>query len=123
MRIRDQVRRKRWEMRFKNGQTVTIRNHDHPLIRKTGVVVRLLWRDDSAWVRMNEPLPDNLARFPKGDSRRDHILLFPEDCEQTHGTAEDKGEQCIYCGKDSWTCEHFNPEDNKPSETYAEESE
>lgn len=20
---------------------------------------------------------------------------------------DDKGEQCIYCGKDSWTCEHY----------------
>jgi hypothetical protein len=33
-------------------------------------------------------------------------------------TAEDRkeqfGEECAYCGKDSWTCEHFKPEqDNR----------
>lgn len=40
-----------------------------------------------------------IARLDKLALRKDgsNAHLFP-----TH-----KGEQCVYCGKDSWTCEHF----------------
>jgi hypothetical protein len=69
------------EIRFANNQIVTVTNPDHPLVGKTGIVWRLRMADDGAWVAMNDPLPDHLAAFPKGDARRDHIILYPEETD------------------------------------------
>lgn len=68
--------------RFKNGMKIRVSENGHPLQDKTGKVVRLLFRDDSAWVAMDEAIPQELASFPLGDSRRDHINLFPYQCSE-----------------------------------------
>jgi hypothetical protein len=67
--------------RFSNNQVVTVTDVEHELTGKSGIVCRLRMADDGAWVAMNDPLPDHLASFPKGDSRRDHIILYPDECE------------------------------------------
>jgi hypothetical protein len=68
--------------KFSNNQSVTVSNPDHPLVGKSGIVVRLLIRDNSAWIAMNDPLPDDLRSFPLDDAygRGNHIVIFPEDC-------------------------------------------
>lgn len=46
----------------------------------TGRVCRKLRRDDSAWIRMDKPLPESLRSFPEDDERGRDIVLFPEEC-------------------------------------------
>ena len=70
--------------RFKNGQRVQVVTPDQEhakLINQCGTVVRLLIRDESAWVRMDNDPGDELARFPVGDDRRNDVNLFPDECE------------------------------------------
>lgn len=52
---------------------------------RTGVVTRLRMKDNGAWVRMDQPLPDDLRVFSANDAsgRGDHILLYPDECEPT----------------------------------------
>lgn len=69
--------------RFTNGQRVSVVNPDdeHEALRgKAGKVVRLLMRDNSAWVQMDESLPESLGRFPVDDSRANHVNLWPDEC-------------------------------------------
>jgi hypothetical protein len=52
------------------------------LIGETGTVVRLRKSDHGAWVKMDKPLPLDLASYRDDrDPRRDHVLLYPADCE------------------------------------------
>jgi hypothetical protein len=67
--------------RFQRAQRIRVVNRE-PLNGKTGVVCRLLMRDDSAWVNMDEAIPEDVASFPEDDQRRNHVLLYPEDCEE-----------------------------------------
>lgn len=69
---------------FNSISKVRVTNPDEEraaLRGKTGTVVRLLIRDQSAWVIMDEPIPETLARFPKGDERHTHVNLWPDECE------------------------------------------
>lgn len=66
--------------RFENGQRVIVSNPEHPCFGKAGSVVRLRRMDESAFVNMDDPLPGDLASFPEGDSRRNHILMYPDEC-------------------------------------------
>lgn len=62
---------------------------------------------------MNTPQPLQLTDRDKGprhcpkcgDLRE--TPWHDQDC--SYRPESDKGEQCVYCGKDSWTCEHFEP--------------
>lgn len=56
----------------------------HLIAGKTGTVVRLLRRDGSAWVKMDEPPPEQLRMFPANDDhgRGNNILLYPEECRK-----------------------------------------
>ena len=55
---------------------------DHlELLGRCGTITRKLMRDEYAWVNMDHPLPEHLARFPVGDSRRNHIILWPDECQ------------------------------------------
>lgn len=48
---------------------------------RTGTVQRVLMRDISAWVRMDDALPAGLATFPDADPRSRDLLLWPNECE------------------------------------------
>lgn len=69
--------------RFGHLQRVKVVNPDdaHETLRnETGTVVRLLRRDYSAWIRMDQPIPDSLRSFPATDDRGNHVLLWPDEC-------------------------------------------
>lgn len=66
---------------FHGVSRVQVIDAESPLFGKTGTVHRRLIRDDSAWINMDECIPDELASFPDGDPRRNHIQFYPEQCE------------------------------------------
>jgi len=66
--------------RFENAQWVVVNEVGHPLVGRSGVVVRLRRADDAAWVRMDDPIPSALARFLDGDPRRNDVMLYPDQC-------------------------------------------
>ena len=80
--------------RFKINQRITIvdpmaeclgRGDGTMLKGRTGIVRRLRRCDDGAWVSIDgDPLPAVLRSFPADDEagRGQHIILFPEECEQ-----------------------------------------
>lgn len=71
--------------RFRLGQRIVVADRAAPIVGRSGTVVRLLRRDESAWVNMDEDLPDNLRRFGLSDDRANHINLWPDQCtEETH---------------------------------------
>jgi len=37
--------------------------------------------DDAAWIVMDDPLPGDLASFPRGHERRNHMMFYPDECE------------------------------------------
>ncbi len=54
-----------------------------PLVGKTGKVICLNHQDNTAYVQMDDPLPDDHRKFTAlYDSRRDWLKLYPEDCEE-----------------------------------------
>ena len=65
---------------FQNGQRIVVAHPEHPCVGKVGTVVRLLRRDESAWVNMDDDLPLDLRSFGVEDSRRNHINLWPDEC-------------------------------------------
>jgi hypothetical protein len=71
--------------RFKDGLHVKVWSREHPLDGMSGRVARLRRADNGAWVEMDEPLPIDLRRFPEGDSRTKHILLYPDECVSVAG--------------------------------------
>lgn len=53
-----------------------------------GTVVRLLSRDNSAWIALDERLDLDVHPFPEtDDARHTHVLAWPEDCEPTREVA------------------------------------
>ena len=48
---------------------------------RTGTVRRLLMRDISAWVQMDDELPPALASFPADDPRGRNLILWPSECD------------------------------------------
>jgi len=74
--------------RFKKAHRVTVSDPEleHESLRgKSGTVQRLLMRSAEAWVCMDDDIPDSLARFPVGDERRNHVCLWPFECEPERG--------------------------------------
>ena len=71
--------------RLRQRVEITLLNHD--LRGKAGRVVRCRQCDDGAWVEMDDPLPEGRRVFPVGDAagREDHIVLYPEYCEEVRG--------------------------------------
>jgi len=68
--------------RFRNNQRVRITKPDIPTLTGfTGTVRRLLMRDESAWIRTDQLLPESIAKFPEDDERRNYVNLFPDECE------------------------------------------
>ena len=69
--------------KFNLGQRIAVNStcDYREIVGKTGTVVRCLMRCDSAWIKMDEDIPESLASFPVGDDRRNHINLWPDDCE------------------------------------------
>jgi hypothetical protein len=65
---------------FRNSQRVIVVEPSSPLFGKTGIVVRLRYGDHGAWVRMDENIPEAIARFSVGDDRRNDIILYPDQC-------------------------------------------
>ena len=59
-------------------------NEGHePLRGRTGIVARkLISTPFEAWVEMDDPLPDELRRFSRGDRREKHVCLHSEECER-----------------------------------------
>lgn len=69
--------------RFANNQRVRViapDDNNAPLKGKTGTVARIKISGMSAWVGMDEPIPEDLASFGIGDRRRNHVCLFPDEC-------------------------------------------
>lgn len=67
--------------RFNNGQRITVVAADSPFIGESGTLVRLLRRSNEAWVNMDRDLPIDLRSFPDGDERKNHVCLWPQDCQ------------------------------------------
>lgn len=67
---------------FLNRQRVKVTAEGHPYHGKTGTVWRLLKRDESAWVNMDEDLLQEDRHFPPGDERFRNLNLFPQECEE-----------------------------------------
>ena len=69
---------------FKNNQRVKIIYSENGLLGKTGVVVRLRYSGPQAWVKMDEPISDNIRYFPADDpyDRGNNVLLWPGDCKE-----------------------------------------
>ena len=70
---------------FTNNQRVIV---DQPecldeLRGRTGTVVRLRRCDGAAWVDMDDDIPDGARSFPHDDDRRNHVLLYPQECMPT----------------------------------------
>lgn len=74
--------------RFRDGMRIRVVNPDDDHVElkgKTGTVVRLLMRDISAWVTMDEDLPENLRKFGSNDPRSRNVNIWPDECEQVRG--------------------------------------
>src|ERR1700759_4757037 len=67
--------------RFENGQRIIVSHPEHPCFGKAGSVVRLRRIDSAAFGNMDDPLPEDLASFPEGDTRRNHMMFYPDECE------------------------------------------
>lgn len=65
---------------FRANQRVKVTDPGLVLHGKTGRVVRLRIGDDCAWVRMDDPIPDDITSFPAGDARHNDVLLVPCEC-------------------------------------------
>ena len=82
--------------KFENGQRIQVTPFtdcvapppptaaQHLIAGKTGTVVPLLQRNNSAWVEMDEAPPEQLRAFPANDEhgRGNNILLYPEECKK-----------------------------------------
>ena len=73
---------------FRNGQRVRVnscmRRPHGEIVELGGVpgrVTRLLTRDDSAWIELDERHSKDVHPFAPDDSRGTHVLAFPEQCE------------------------------------------
>lgn len=72
---------------FKDGQRVKVVDGDAKAMDgMTGTVVRRRMGDNGAWVCMDADLPGDLAKFPEGDDRHRHALLYPDECEPLDAT-------------------------------------
>ena len=81
MKIMDQIQSRSFKMdKFKDNQRVHIIAGD--LAGQYGTIWRIRHCDNGAWVEMDESLPESLRRFPEGDSRCNHIVLYPWLCEE-----------------------------------------
>ena len=74
---------------FRFNQRVRVVSQDglderQELIGQLGTVVRCRYGDNGAWVKMDNALDEQLTSFPVGDHRRNHILMYPEECELVH---------------------------------------
>jgi len=71
---------------FRNGQririTTTAKTNNVNMAGKTGTVVRLRYGDNGAWVEFDEKIPDAVASFSDNDPRRNHMLFYPDECEE-----------------------------------------
>ena len=65
---------------FSPVERIIVTAEGHALHGKRGKVIWRLYRDGSAWVQMDELLPNNLRSFTSGDSREKWVKLFPQDC-------------------------------------------
>lgn len=64
---------------FTDKQAVKVTQAEHPLFEKIGDVRRIRMGDNGAWVRMREPIPDDMTAF--NDDRKNDVVLYPEQCE------------------------------------------
>ena len=49
---------------------------------KLGTVGRTRIRDTGAWITLDDQPHEDTRQFPADDSRGNHVLLYPEDCEE-----------------------------------------
>jgi hypothetical protein len=80
-------------VRVRDGVGATV---DHPgLAGKTGTVVEMTASRDWHWVNMDEDVPESLAwsRY----RRRNHVKLYPEDCEPVTEPANAGPVACPCC--------------------------
>lgn len=66
---------------FTGVERVIISSKDNKLFGRTGKVHRQLIRDDSAWIRFDEEIPDSMRSFAPPDDRRNDVVVFPEHCD------------------------------------------
>jgi hypothetical protein len=71
---------------FTGASRVTVVDPESPLLGRSGAVRRGNG-DGSAWVRMDEALPDELRRFPVDDphGRGRDMRLYPQQCKRAGG--------------------------------------
>lgn len=63
---------------------MTIRARLPQIKGKIGNIVSIPKPPTCVWVLMNDPVPDELRAFPKGDSREQHIQLYAGEFEVVH---------------------------------------
>jgi hypothetical protein len=80
---RPRGRERRMMKKFRLGIRIVVNNPDHILFGHFGVIVRIRFSDDGAWTDMDK-LEPKFRKFPDGDPRQNHYLLYPEDCEELH---------------------------------------
>ena len=69
-------------VKFETGKRVIVTDKQHPCYGMAGTVYRLLMRmGGEAWIDMDHDIPDEAARFPIEDERRNHVCLFPEQAK------------------------------------------
>ncbi len=66
---------------FRNCTKIIVTEEGHAANGMEGTIARKCMADAGAWVNL-PGLPKSLASFPDGDSRRDHILLYPDQCSE-----------------------------------------
>lgn len=66
---------------FLDNQRVSVTDPEHPMHGMSGTVVRLRRLDVGAWVNMDRDLPIDLRTFGATDPRRNHALLYPQECK------------------------------------------
>lgn len=65
---------------FRGVKRIVICSKNHALYGQTGRVWRMRLCDDSAWVTMDNDLPEKYRAFPVFDIRKNNILLHPRLC-------------------------------------------
>jgi|SRR5208282_6353935 len=100
MRVKIEKSRVKAATRFCLGQRVhvfTAMQHAHGREidlepSESGTVVRLLHRDESAWIELDSRSKQDVHPFPEDDGERArHVLAFPDHCSSVAKTRAPRG--------------------------------
>jgi len=67
---------------FGAAKRIRIIEPEHGMNGQAGTIYRHRICDNGAWVAMDNEPSEHLCSFPKSDHRRNHIILYPDQCEE-----------------------------------------